>query len=174
MIRRPRSDTARRGVVPALLGALCITAAAADDSLGTFDSWSSMRFSGKGAPVCMLWSQPQKSEGEYTRRGEVFVFVTHRPGVGERNKVSFETGYTFERSSEVDVAIDNEKFTLYTDNSTAWTLDARDDARMVNAMRAGLEMVVKGTSNRGTLTTDTYSLRGFSAAHDAISKACRK
>jgi len=39
-------------------------------------------------------------------------------------------------------------------------------------MRAGLTMVVKGTSSRGTLTTDTYSLRGFTAAYDAMQKAC--
>jgi hypothetical protein len=31
---------------------------------------------------------------------------------------------------------------------------------------------VQGTSSRGTLTTDTYSLSGFSAAYDAISEAC--
>ena len=35
-------------------------------------------------------------------------------------------------------------------------------------------MVVKGTSSRGTVTTDTYSLRGFTAAYDAISGACPK
>ncbi len=33
-------------------------------------------------------------------------------------------------------------------------------------------MVVKGTSSRGTLTTDTYSLTGFSAALQSIDKAC--
>jgi hypothetical protein len=33
-------------------------------------------------------------------------------------------------------------------------------------------MIVKGTSSRGTLTTDTYSLSGFTAAFNAISKAC--
>ena len=39
--------------------------------------------------------------------------------------------------------------------------------------RAGAEMVVTGTSWRGTETRDTYSLSGFSAAHKAISTACR-
>jgi hypothetical protein len=39
-------------------------------------------------------------------------------------------------------------------------------------MRAGSTMVVKGTSARGTRTTDTYSLKGVSAALDAIDKAC--
>jgi hypothetical protein len=37
----------------------------------------------------------------------------------------------------------------------------------------GAAMVVVGTSERGTKTTDTYSLKGFTAAYGAISKACK-
>ena len=33
-------------------------------------------------------------------------------------------------------------------------------------------MIVRGTSARGTLTADTYSLGGFTAGHEAINKAC--
>ena len=33
-------------------------------------------------------------------------------------------------------------------------------------------MTVRGRSNRGTLTTDTYSLLGFTAARDRIDEAC--
>ena len=33
-------------------------------------------------------------------------------------------------------------------------------------------MVVKGISSAGTKTTDTYSLKGFTAAHAAINSAC--
>ena len=45
---------------------------------------------------------------------------------------------------------------------------------MVNAMAKGSKMVVKGTSSRGTPTTDTYSLMGFMAARRAITQACGK
>ena len=47
-------------------------------------------------------------------------------------------------------------------------------ARAVDAMRAGASMIVKGTSSRGTLTEDEFSLFGFSAGHRAIDKACRR
>ena len=40
-------------------------------------------------------------------------------------------------------------------------------------MIRGARLVVKGTSSRGTKTTDTYSLKGFSAAFKAIGKACK-
>jgi hypothetical protein len=35
-------------------------------------------------------------------------------------------------------------------------------------------MIIKGISSRGTKTTDTYSLRGVSAAWKAINIACKK
>ena len=58
------------------------------------------------------------------------------------------------------------------DGSTAWLDDDKDTARLLTAMRAGRELVVEGTSNRGTRTVDRYSLYGFTAAHRAIGKAC--
>ena len=148
-------------------------AVTADKSLGTFKVWSAMSFAEDDKTVCMMWSQPEKAEGDYKKRGEIFVFVTHRPGDGEMNKVSFETGYTFKESSEVRVTIDGRAYKLYTDGSTAWSFDAKDDSRMVKSMRAGRTMIMEGTSGRGTKTRDTYSLNGFSAAHNAINKACK-
>ena len=35
-------------------------------------------------------------------------------------------------------------------------------------------MIVTGTSSKGTLTKDTYSLSGFSQAYLAISGKCKK
>jgi hypothetical protein len=168
-----------RGVVRRLLlvltagVALTATALAAEKQLGTFKIWSAMSFTEDKDIVCMMWSQPEKAEGDYKKRGEIFVFVTHRPKGREMNKVSFETGYTFKESSEVRVTIDGKSYTLSTDGSTAWSNDAKDDSRMVKAMRAGQKMIMEGTSSRGTKTRDTYSLSGFSAAHDAINKACK-
>jgi len=165
---------ARRLLLAITLGVLLATTViAADKSLGTFKMWSTMSFDEDDKIVCMMWSQPEDSEGDYKKRGEIFVFVTHRPGDREMNKVSFETGYTFKKSTEVRVTIDGQAYTLYTEGSTAWSFSGKDDARMVKAMRAGVNMVMEGTSSRGTQTRDTYSLSGFTAAHNSINKACK-
>lgn len=171
----PAGPSAARRLLLAVCAsaALATTALAADKPLGTFKDWSAMSFTEDRNTVCMMWSQPEKAEGKYKKRGEVFIFVTHRPKDREMNKVSFETGYTFKDSSEVRVTIDGQPYTLYTDGSTAWSHDAKDDERMVKAMRAGRKMTMEGTSSRGTDTRDTYSLSGFTAAHNAINKACR-
>ena len=39
-------------------------------------------------------------------------------------------------------------------------------------MKKGSNLVVKGTSQRGTETTDSYSLTGITAGMAAIDKAC--
>ena len=39
-------------------------------------------------------------------------------------------------------------------------------------MAKGRQLIVTGYSSRGTKTTDTYSLAGFTAAYKAIGKAC--
>lgn len=174
----PAAHPARRLRTVLALAALVLAPLAAigqsgDRDLGIYENWHTVRFSDENGPVCMMWSQPEKSEGDYTRRGDVFVFVSHRPGEDAMNKVNFQTGYTFEEASEVEVRIDAHEFVLATGGSTAWTYASEDDAKLVEAMRAGQTMVVEGTSNRGTLTRDTYSLLGFTAAHQAIGKACR-
>ena len=43
---------------------------------------------------------------------------------------------------------------------------------LVDALKAGSQLTVRGTSQRGTDTTDTYSLSGVTAAMAEIDKAC--
>jgi len=45
---------------------------------------------------------------------------------------------------------------------------------LVDAMKKGERLIIEGTSSKGTLTKDTYSLKGFSAAYRAISSKCRR
>lgn len=159
-----------------LVGAASVYGADSE-RLGNFKAWTAMRFAGQGGgaqPSCMLWSQPEVSSGDYTRRGEVFIFVTHRPADGRFDKVSYETGYTYQKDSEVTLQIGERVFKLFTDRTIAWTFSGEDDQALVAAMRAGQSMVVKGVSSRGTLTEDRFSLLGFTAGHRAIDAACER
>ena len=47
-----------------------------------------------------------------------------------------------------------------------------DEERLVNAMKTASEAVVTGTSKRGTVVRDTYSLSGFADALDKAQAAC--
>ncbi len=154
------------------LGMTPAGSAQAAQNLGTFHNWSAQSFKVQGKLVCSMWSQPKSAAGKYTRRGDIFVWVTHRPKDKTRNRLSFEMGYPIKPGTQLNVRIDDTNYALPAQNSTAWSTDKNIDKRMVAAMRAGNEMEVKGVSKRGTNTRDVYSLKGFTAAHKAINKAC--
>jgi len=149
-------------------------AAKDDEALGRFRDWYAVAYVESGKKICYMVTQPTKSEGDYTQRGPTYVQVTRREGDSVPDVVSFEAGYPFKDASEVQVSVDGKAHTLFTDGQTAWAYDEKSDKTLANAMAKGSKMLVKGTSARGTLTTDTYSLLGFIAARRAITQACGK
>ncbi len=149
-------------------------AAGDDEALGRFRDWYAVAYVQDGKKICYMVTQPTNSEGKYTQRGPAYVQVTRREGDSVPDVVSFEAGYPLKEASEVEVSVDGKSHTFFTDGQTAWSYDEKGDKAMVNAMAKGSKMVVKGTSSRGTPTTDTYSLMGFMAARRAITQACGK
>lgn len=148
-----------------------VAAQAAPELIGLFDDWEAYTATEAGAKICYMGSEPKKMEGKYTKRGRVVMLVTHRPKDKEKGVVSITTGYTYKDGSETSVTIGDQTFKLFTTGEYAFADEGKDPA-MVQAMIRGADMVVKGVSSRGTLTTDTYSLKGFTAAWKAIGKAC--
>ena len=160
-------------ILAAILAAAPLAAQASEPTLiGNYGSWAAYSFTEDGSKVCYMASQPKKAEGNYTRRGEIFALITHRPAENTKNVFSYITGYEYKPASDATVKIDGKRFSLFTQDETAWAPDAARDNKLALSVRAGSNMVVTGTSKRGTLTTDTFSLKGSSAAHDAISKEC--
>ena len=147
-------------------------AAQAIERISDHRDWSAFRYKEDGETVCYMASSPKKAEGDYTQRGDIFAIVTHRPASNRVGEVSISAGYTYKDKSSVRLKIGSKSWDLFTDGSSAWAPTAQEDKAIVTAMRAGSSMVVKGTSSRGTLTTDTYSLLGFSKALGAINSAC--
>jgi invasion protein IalB len=164
------------GIALALCGAGTAAAQPAASPSGfidNFDDWSAFSEKENGKPLCYMASLPKKSEGGYAQRGDTYVMITHRPAEKTVGEISIRAGYAYKEGSEVEVRVDsNQPFKLFTDQGFAWTRDAKADLAMVTSMKAGSTLIVVGASTRGTLTTDTYSLKGFTAAYEAISKAC--
>lgn len=140
--------------------------------LGQFKDWQAgARNTGKGK-VCFVISKPQSEEPKGVNRDPVYFFVTHRPSESVRNEVSLMIGYPFKQDSKVTIQVGSDSFLLFTNRDNAWLADPNEEKRLINAMRAGSNMVIKGTSRRGTLTTDQYSLSGISAALNKINTEC--
>lgn len=146
--------------------------AAAETLIGQFGDWDAFQDGAGGDKVCYMASLPKSEKGDYTSRGQTYLTIVHRPGAKMTGVVRVTAGYAYKQGGDVTVKIDDKTFPFYTHPDTpdsAWT---RGDAAVRKAMIAGRSMVVKGTSGRGTVTTDTYSLSGVTAAYKAISKAC--
>lgn len=158
-------------LVAVALGLAAASAMAAQQTLGSFQDWTAFT-DGSERRICYVGSVPKKKEGNYTVRGDTYVLATHRPNEKVFGEISVEAGYTYKPGSEVEINIDGQTFKLFTQGGNAWAYDEKADRALVDAMRAGRQMIVKGTSTRGTLTTDTYSLSGFSGALQSIDKAC--
>lgn len=154
-------------------------AAAAGDAqptlLGQYGDWGAYTASPGGNKVCFALAKPKttKTEPEGRKRDPSYVFVSTRPADKVKNEVSVIIGYPFKTNSDATAEIGTAKFAMYTQNDGAWIKNAGEEARMVDAMRKGADLTVKGTSGRGTQSTDQYSLKGLAQALDKIEQECK-
>ena len=154
-------------------------AAAAGDAqpalLGQYGDWGAYTASPGGNKVCFALAKPKttKTEPEGRKRHPSYVFVSTRPADKVKNEVSVIIGYPFKTSSDATAEIGTAKFAMYTQNDGAWIKNVAEEARMVDAMRKGADLTVKGTSGRGTQSTDQYSLKGLAQALDKIEQECK-
>lgn len=140
--------------------------------ISTHGDWSVFTFDEDGSKVCFTASQPTSSKGNYKRRGDAFALITHRPAENSYDVVSIVAGYTYKTGSSVKSTANGRTFEMFTQGDTAWANDDASDRALAKALQRGSKLVVKGTSSRGTDTTDTYSLKGATAAYKAMSRAC--
>jgi len=175
-----RTMTVKRNVVFLIVSAMMsamfgtISMAAEPQRMLTERDWQAFRVDEDKGRTCFISAVPTKSAGKYDpdNRGEVRVFVSHGPNKAERNVVQFVAGYKHRKHSDVTVNIDGKKFTLFTIEGRAYAESEEDDIAMIRAMKRGKKMTVVGTSSRGTKTTDTYSLSGFTKTKNLIDKTC--
>lgn len=145
--------------------------AAGFEFLGPQGDWDVFADKKSKASVCYIASVPAKAS-HAKKRGDIYVLVTRRKDEGFKDVVSFHQGYPLKKQNDVSVLIGKSSFKLFGSGETAWTYEAKDDVALVKMMKAGTTMTVKGTSTRGTNTTDSYSLKGISAALKEMQKAC--
>jgi hypothetical protein len=143
------------------------------EPIGEAGKWHAYTFLEEGKKVCYMSAEPDKTEGNYKVRGEVYALITHRPALKSRDVVSLIAGYALKPEADIVATVDGrQKFNLFADKETAWAPDDKTDRALVEAMVKGGTLVVEGVSSRGTKTKDTYSLSGFGRMYQAISQAC--
>lgn len=151
-------------------------AAAKPELLGEFGKWKAFKSSDGGATVCYALSQPAKSAPANVKRDPIFFIVSNFPSRQVKGEPSIVAGYPYKEGSKATVNVGGASYSFTTVNAGtdggAWIPDAATEQKLIASMRGGSNMTVKGTSRRGTETTDTYALDGISAALDRINQEC--
>ena len=161
------------GLLPVAFGAF--PASADPKKMLIAKDWGAYRYDDSAGRMCFISSVPTESKGKYdpNNRGETRVFVSHGPDKAERNVVQVVAGYRYKPQSDVSLTIDGKGFKLFTIEDRAYAESEEDDKRIITLMRRGSRMTVVGISSRGTKTTDTYSLSGFTKTKAVIDKTCK-
>ncbi len=154
-------------------GALTNAALATETDLGTHKDWTAVKVSENGQTYCYMISAPQDTNPKGVRRGAINFFVSKVPST-KATEINVQMGYPLaEKSSgsSLSARIGSTDIGFTTQHQDGWAPAGKVNS-LISAMKKGSKMTVKGKSRRGTNTTDVYSLSGFTAAYNAISKAC--
>jgi len=143
--------------------------------LGQYGDWGAYTALPAGKKVCFALAKPAASETTPPGRprNPSFMFISTRPSDKVSNEISIIIGYPFKPGSEATADVGGTSFALYTQQDGAWIKNASDESHMIDAMRGGQSAVVKGTSAKGTQSSDTFSLKGLAQALDRTGQECK-
>jgi hypothetical protein len=143
--------------------------------LGMFGDWGAYTASPGGKKICFALAKPAKSETVPPNRPRdaAYLFVSSRPTEKVKDEVSIIIGYGFKPNSDATLELAGANYPMYTQNDGAWVKNAAEESKLVDAMRKGTDVTIKGMSARGTGTTDVFSLKGLAQALDKVEEECR-
>jgi len=143
--------------------------------LGQYGDWGAYTATPGGKKVCFALAKPAGSQTNPAGRPRdaAYMFISSRPAEKVRDEVSIIIGYGFKPNSDATIDLAGTNFAMYTQNDGAWIKNAAEEARLVESMRKGADVVVKGVSARGTQSSDTYSLKGLAQAVDRVGQECK-
>jgi invasion protein IalB len=156
--------------------------------VGSYGDWSVFQSQSGKNKVCYALAQPKQRDPDDLKRDPGYAFISERPGEGARNEVSLIMGFDVgapSADSETDskdkkksklvaptAVVGDSSFDLLPKGANLWVKNAAQESALVAEMRKGKTLVVKASSKKGNLTTDTYSLSGFAQAIDRALKDC--
>jgi Invasion associated locus B (IalB) protein len=163
--------------------------------VASFGDWGVYQTQAGKGRVCYTLAQPKDRIPSNLNRDPAYAFISDRPSEGVRNEVSFIMGFdvanpTEEAKSddkaekskakaskttpvkEATATVNDQTFELLAKSTNLWVKNAAKEGQLIDEMRKGAKLEVRATSKKGNMTTDTYSLSGFSQALERVLKDC--
>lgn len=138
--------------------------------MGQYNSWGTYSYPAKEGKVCYVLTVPTEKQPEKLDHGDIYFFVSQRPGQKRSYEPQFIASYDLKADSKVEVAVAGKSFDMFVKGKSAWVEKAEDEPALIAAMRSGSELKISARSKRGNPTSYTFSLKGISAALSSISQ----
>jgi hypothetical protein len=144
--------------------------------IGVFGNWTAYS-SGSGASLtCYALSKPRATRPAGAKRSAIYLMVSDWPGRKVKAEPQIVYGYPGKEGAAAALAVGSDKFSFFIRNNgkeaSSWLQQITDNNRLIDAMHGGVSAVASGISQRGTKTSDTYSLAGFNDAMVKVHAAC--
>jgi hypothetical protein len=143
--------------------------------LGEDGDWRAMAAGAGDDRSCYVTPRVIPPPPEGRAKDRPLLYVTHRPAKNAFNVVAYFAGYDVKPDSDIELDFGFAKFRLFTQEASngAWSPSPDVDGRIVEAMKAGLTVTVRGMDKAGQDVADTFSLQGFTAALLRATQECR-
>jgi Invasion associated locus B (IalB) protein len=155
------------------------------NQVASFGDWGVYQAQGAKGRVCYTLAQPKERIPSELKRDPAYAFISDRPGEGVRNEISFIMGFevagagadapsagTKAAMKEAVATVGDQNFELLAKTANLWVKNAAKESQLIDEMKKGAKLQVKAASKKGNVTTDSYSLAGFSQALDRVQKDC--
>ncbi|KRA00411.1 hypothetical protein ASD64_02290 [Mesorhizobium sp. Root157] len=161
-----------RGLIATISGLVLLAATPAlaqqATKIGQHNAWGTYSYQAQNGKVCYVLTVPTDKQPPTLDHGDMFFFVSQRPGQQVSYEPQFIAGYNFQENSKVTVSVGDKSFTMFTRGKSAWVENAAEEPVLIAAMKGGSDMKVEAKSGRGNATNYVFSLKGISAALSSI------
>jgi invasion protein IalB len=137
--------------------------------IGQHNAWGTYSYQAQNGKVCYVLTVPTAKQPASLDHGDIFFFVSQKPGQNVSYEPQFIASYDFQTDSKVQVTVGDKSYSMFTRGKSAWMENAAEEPQLIAAMKSGADMKVAAKSGRGNDTSYQFSLRGISAALDSIS-----
>ena len=162
-------------IVLIILSYLIFGVANAEDnlkSLGKLKDWESFVLLQDGNKTCFAQSIPIVKAPKKLKRDPSRLFVSFRPNEKIKNEISVTNGYQFKLKAPVMAKSGKKSYDLFSKGRFAWVVENEDEIKLISTMKKASRLMIIGNSEKGTQTTDHYSMMGFTKAYNSAKKSC--
>ncbi len=141
-------------------------------NVGKFKDWETYVLMQNENKICFAQSKPIVRAPKKLKRDPARLFVSFRPKENIKNEISVTNGYDFKIKSPVTAKSGKRIYDLFSQGRFAWVVDGEEEIKLIKTMKKASRLMIVGNTDKGSQTTDHYSMMGFTKAYNLAKKSC--